>query len=239
MCLLTAIACLIVILRFKLLNVPYGLGPFLMILFIVLSTMSYLFAERSKKIKKKLESAKSHWETYKKDKAEIQEMERWLLKHQNNSNYDIVKNQLERTKNRVQKYESTITTDIYKYDCVDDEKSNVINTEPSDGHDFEYYCADILRNNGFQNVLVTKGSGDQGVDITAIKDGIRYAFQCKHYSTALGNAPVQEVYAGKAIYNCHVGVVMTNSTFTKGAIEAAEKTGVLLWDGNKINSMKW
>ncbi len=39
-----------------------------------------------------------------------------------------------------------------------------------DGHDFEYWCADLLRHNGFSNVRVTQGSGDQGVDILAQKD---------------------------------------------------------------------
>ena len=33
-----------------------------------------------------------------------------------------------------------------------------------DGHDFEYYCADLLRANGFLDVEVTKGSGDFGAD---------------------------------------------------------------------------
>ena len=36
-----------------------------------------------------------------------------------------------------------------------------------EGHDFEYYCADLLRKDGFSNVEVTKGSGDFGVDILA------------------------------------------------------------------------
>ena len=106
-----------------------------------------------------------------------------------------------------------------------------------DGHKFEYFCAEILKNNGFVNVSVTKGSGDQGVDVLAIKDGIKYAIQCKNYSTPLGNTPVQEVNAGKTYYNCHVGVVMTNSTFTQGAKALAQATGVLLWDGNILQSM--
>ena len=29
-----------------------------------------------------------------------------------------------------------------------------------EGHDFEYYCADLLKANGFLEVEVTKGSGD-------------------------------------------------------------------------------
>lgn len=105
------------------------------------------------------------------------------------------------------------------------------------GHDFEYFCADLLVKNGFCDVQVTRGSGDQGVDIIAYKEDVKYAVQCKNYSSPLGNKPVQEIHAGKMFYNCHVGVVMTNSTFTHGAKELAKVTGVLLWDRNLVQDM--
>lgn len=103
-----------------------------------------------------------------------------------------------------------------------------------DGHTFERWCADLLKKIGFQNVEVTQGSGDQGVDILAVKDGIKYAIQCKCYSSDLGNKPVQEVNTGRAIYHCQIGAVMTNRRFTAGGKEAAEATGVLLWDRDWI-----
>ncbi len=106
-----------------------------------------------------------------------------------------------------------------------------------EGHEFEYWCAELLKQNGFSNVEVTKGSGDQGVDIIATKGGVRYAIQCKCYSSSLGNKPVQEVHAGKNMYRCHVGVVMTNSHFTSGAKELADATGVLLWDRDTLQAM--
>ena len=106
-----------------------------------------------------------------------------------------------------------------------------------EGHNFEYFCADILKKNGFYDVKVTKGSGDQGVDILAEKDGIKYAIQCKNYSTHLGNTSIQEVNAGKTFYNCHVGVVMTNSYFTQGAKDLAKATGVLTWDRAYLQRM--
>lgn len=105
-----------------------------------------------------------------------------------------------------------------------------------DGHAFECWCSDFLQKIGFTNVKVTQGSGDQGVDILAEKDGIRYAIQCKCYSSDLGNKPVQEVNAGKAIYRCQIGAVITNRYFTKGGKDAAEATGVLLWDRDWIQS---
>ena len=106
-----------------------------------------------------------------------------------------------------------------------------------DGHQFEHWCADLLRDSGFINVEVTPGSNDQGVDVLAEQSGIKYAVQCKCYSSDLGNTPVQEVTTGKYVYRCHIGAVMTNRYFTAGAKEAAEATGTLLWDRDTIREM--
>lgn len=106
-----------------------------------------------------------------------------------------------------------------------------------EGHEFEYWCAELLKKNGYIDVEVTKGSGDQGVDVLAFKDGIKYAIQCKCYASDLGNRPIQEVYAGRAIYSCQIGIVMTNRRFTASAKELAKATGVLLWDREKLEEM--
>lgn len=106
-----------------------------------------------------------------------------------------------------------------------------------DGHEFERWCASLLRRNGFSKVELTAGSGDQGVDIVAEKDGIYFAIQCKCYSSDLGNKPIQEVYAGKEMYRCQVAAVMTNRYFTSGAKDLAEKTRVLLWDRDKLKDL--
>jgi HJR/Mrr/RecB family endonuclease len=115
--------------------------------------------------------------------------------------------------------------------------TSVTNVDRMEGHEFEYFCAELLERCGFEAVTVTRGSGDQGVDILAFKEDIKYAIQCKNYSTPLGNKPIQEVFAGKTFYKCHVGVVMTNSTFTKGAIELADSVGVILWDKTRLDKM--
>ena len=54
-----------------------------------------------------------------------------------------------------------------------------IYVDEMEGHDFEYYCADLLKEIGYEDVEVTKGSGDFGVDILAVKDNITYAFPYK------------------------------------------------------------
>ena len=102
------------------------------------------------------------------------------------------------------------------------------------GIEFENWCAELLIKIGYINVTVTRGSGDQGVDILAKKDDVTYAVQCKCYSKDLGNKPIQEVATGKIIYGCNMGAVMTNRYFTSGAKEAAIATGTLLWDRDWI-----
>lgn len=105
------------------------------------------------------------------------------------------------------------------------------------GLEFENFTAQLLRKLGYHNVTVTKASGDQGIDVIAQKDGVKYAIQCKNYSSRLGNTPVQEAYAGKDFYGCDKAVVITNSTFTDGAYELANKIGVLLWDRQTLQNM--
>ena len=68
-----------------------------------------------------------------------------------------------------------------------------------EGHEFEHFIAALMHKLGYQNLEVTRGSGDQGVDVLAEKEGVRYAVQCKCYSSDLGNTPVQEVNTGRVI----------------------------------------
>lgn len=111
---------------------------------------------------------------------------------------------------------------------------NMKDIDRMDGHDFEYVCADILRAKGFQNVTVTRGSGDQGVDVIAEQSGIKYAVQCKRFSGSVGNKAVQEVHFGKTYYHCHVAIVMTNNYFTKSAKDAASESNTILWDRDDL-----
>ncbi len=105
------------------------------------------------------------------------------------------------------------------------------------GHDFEFFCADLLRGQGFIDVEVTRGSGDFGVDILAEKDGVTYAIQCKRYHAPVGVEAVLRTYGGQAYYERMVGVVMTNQYFTSPAVEAAKKLRILLWDRGYMDAM--
>lgn len=98
----------------------------------------------------------------------------------------------------------------------------------TNGQEYEYFVAEYLRRTGYSQVTVTKGSGDYGVDILATKNGIKYAVQCKYYSSPVSLKAVQEVVAGAPCYGCNAAMVVTNNTFTKSAIKLAATNGVTL-----------
>ncbi len=109
--------------------------------------------------------------------------------------------------------------------------------EIQSGEDFEFKCSEILSRLGWQTKL-TKKSGDQGVDILAEKNNYSVAIQCKYYLSSVGNAAVQQVLAGKKYYNADYAAVVTNSTYTKSAIELANASNVILLTLNKLENLE-
>lgn len=83
--------------------------------------------------------------------------------------------------------------------------------------------------------LVTKASGDQGIDIIAEKNGGRIGIQAKCYSSQINNSAIQEIVAGIKHYNLDKAIVVTNNYFTKSAQKLAKSNNVILWDHN----MRW
>jgi hypothetical protein len=108
-------------------------------------------------------------------------------------------------------------------------------TMPIDGIDFEHWCAARLEEQGW-NVRVSKASGDQGIDIEAMKDGKLVAVQCKRYAQPIGNKSVQEAYTGATHYRADRAVVIGTGGYTRAAIELAANTGVILIDAENIAS---
>lgn len=104
------------------------------------------------------------------------------------------------------------------------------------GSDFEKYLEDLFSKLGYQVTRCGK-SGDQGADLILKVNGITYAVQAKYYSDKLGNTPVQEVVGALKYYHADIGVVITNSYFTPGAIDLAEANRVILIDGDKLKEI--
>lgn len=95
------------------------------------------------------------------------------------------------------------------------------------GYDFEKFLADVFQTAGY-DVEETRLSGDQGADLFVSRFGKKIVIQAKNYSGTVGNAAVQEAVAAKSFYGCDEAMVVTNSTFTRSAIELAQATAVRL-----------
>ena len=105
------------------------------------------------------------------------------------------------------------------------------------GVEFEEFLADVFREHGYA-VETTKVTGDQGVDLVLTRNGRRFAVQAKGYpSSTVGNSAVQEAFTGAAFYKCDVAVVVTNSTYTASAREAAAQVGCRLIGGDEITGL--
>lgn len=100
------------------------------------------------------------------------------------------------------------------------------------GVEYERFVAGLIKNAGFTSEMTP--TTDQGVDIIVTVRNIRIAVQCKFYAESVSNAAVQEVVAGKAMYNCSRACVVSNSTFTPSAKALARVNHVRLLHHGKV-----
>ena len=104
------------------------------------------------------------------------------------------------------------------------------------GIQFEQYLKNLFEKLGYL-VEVTKSTGDQGADLILTKNNEKTVVQAKFYSSSVGNKAVQEVVAALKFYNADKGMVVTNSYYTKSAIELAEANGIELWNKEVLENM--
>ncbi len=102
------------------------------------------------------------------------------------------------------------------------------------GPQFEFLVADLFRAMGHRATMLG-GAGDQGVDIVVSYGGERVAVQCKNYKRAVGNKPVQEVFAGARCHDCQQASVVAPAGFTRGAYQLPRSTGTSFHDANSIS----
>lgn len=110
------------------------------------------------------------------------------------------------------------------------------------GRDFETLCATLWSKQGY-NCLQTKRSGNQGIDVVAIRNDRGLLIQCKSASQtrALGWEAVKDVVAGAPSYERQYPdvtfekVAATNQCFNENAVNQAEIHGVTLVDKNILS----
>jgi HJR/Mrr/RecB family endonuclease len=104
------------------------------------------------------------------------------------------------------------------------------------GHEFERYIGKLLAQQGYRS-QVTKGSGDNGVDIIAELNGVRWAVQCKRQVNNVSPDAIRDVVAAtqSTLFNCSRSMVVTNNYFSKAAIQYAKSTDCVLIDRNDLS----
>ncbi len=113
-------------------------------------------------------------------------------------------------------------------------KYSLINVET--GEEFELYLQNLFRELNYKVKHCGK-SGDQGGDLIVKKGNITYVIQAKYYTHKLDNTPIQEVVGAIRFYNANRGVVITNSTFTKKAIELENTNRIILINGDDLEKL--
>lgn len=104
------------------------------------------------------------------------------------------------------------------------------------GVDYEQHCGDLLSAAGWK-VMLTRATGDQGVDILAKLGECRVTFQCKRQLRPVGNQAVQEALAGAIFEDARFGAVVSNQPYTEAAKQLAQKTEVMLLHHNDLGDL--
>ena len=100
------------------------------------------------------------------------------------------------------------------------------------GRQFEEWLARFF-SRGY-DVALTPEQGDYGADLILKKGPVTTVVQAKRWSGKVGVSAIQEITAAKGYYKADSAMVVTNSFFTKEAIELARRNNVVLWDRKKL-----
>jgi restriction system protein len=103
--------------------------------------------------------------------------------------------------------------------------------------EYEASVAIRLQENGW-DARTTKGSGDQGIDVIARKNGIKLVIQCKLYTSPVGNAAVQEIIAGREFEKADYAAVVSNIGYTKAARQLAANANILLLHHDELDNLE-
>ncbi len=105
---------------------------------------------------------------------------------------------------------------------------DLIKSLPSDG--FERLSQRLLREAGFQQVVVTGKSGDGGIDGVGILQinpfvSFNVLFQCKRYQGSVSPSQIRD-FRGAMMGRADKGIIITTGTFTLEAKKEARRDGV-------------
>jgi len=109
---------------------------------------------------------------------------------------------------------------------------------------FEKLCQRLLRESGFEQVVVTGRTGDGGIDghgILQVNPFVSFSvfFQSKRYKGSVSTSQIRD-FRGAMLGRADKGIVITTGSFTLDAKKEARRDGVPpieLVDGEKLIEM--
>lgn len=111
--------------------------------------------------------------------------------------------------------------------------SDMASVDTMTGRQFELYLEVLFQALGY-GVEQLPASNDFGADLILVNGDVRIAVQAKRYKGNVGNRAVQMILGAKSYYSCNEAWIVTNSFYTKAAIQMASKTEVRLYDRNGL-----
>jgi restriction system protein len=135
----------------------------------------------------------------------------------------------------------------------ENEPDAIQNTNPTDllqvlqsvsPNGFERICQRLLRESGFERVIVTGQSHDGGIDGHGILEinpfvSFKVLFQCKRYKGTVSRSQVGD-FRNAMIGRAEKGIIITTGTFSSDAVKEANRDGapqIELVDGEKLVEM--
>lgn len=100
---------------------------------------------------------------------------------------------------------------------------------------FERCVAQLLKRQGFTNIRLTE-KYDYGVDIVALKDGVKWGIQVKRYNGMVKAAAVRQIVTALKKYNCSRAMVVSNSYYSRVACELAKSNNCKLVDRAQLSA---
>lgn len=109
-----------------------------------------------------------------------------------------------------------------------------------DGIAFENEFASLLKDSGYKDIRLTATTGDEGIDLWGTDlDGYTCIFQCKAYKDPVVPSQVRELLGALASVKdkAKYAVMVALSGTTAGALNFAQKNGLLIWDGMYLTKL--
>ena len=104
------------------------------------------------------------------------------------------------------------------------------------GWQFEKEVGGIFGKLGY-HVVITKGSGDGGVDLVLNKDDIKYLVQCKNHNKPIGPSGVRDLFGAMHHEHAIAGIFISSTGYTRGALEFAAGKNIQMLDVNDVIRM--